>query len=380
MLARYSQACPAAIICSSSHWCSGYHVSKNMFASDSNACAPTSFAAERIARRCSAHLCSCSHWCSGKHVSNNMFASDSNACAPTRIAAERTARRCSALFPPCSRQLGCPLCLWRLRNAKHHSFWERISAQQSFILRASFILNVQRISAQRKASFILRASFILHAQPISAQRKASFILRAQFCATQSIIHFESAFLPRPTGMPSFYSWNHSFWGHISATVHKDALIQLLKPFVLRAHFCHGPQGCPHSTLEINHFESTFMTRPTRMPSFYSWNLHPGSAPHTSFVSLSGIFNMWAFPATVHRGALCNSYNGNVQYTCIGLAKTIYIRCIHGIFGREITRYTVIYGVYIRFWPTLHMYHSARSVQSTVYLVSRVGQSYMHIVE
>jgi len=122
MLARYSQACPAAIICSSSHWCSGYHVSKNMFASDSNACAPTSFAAERIARRCSAHLCSCSHWCSGKHVSNNMFASDSNACAPTRIAAERTARRCSALFPPCSRQLGCPLCLWRLRNAKHHSF------------------------------------------------------------------------------------------------------------------------------------------------------------------------------------------------------------------------------------------------------------------
>jgi len=36
----------------------------------------------------------------------------------------------------------------------------------------------------------------------------------------------------------------------------------------------------------------------------------------------------------------------------GLARTIYIRCIYGIFGREITKYTVIYGVYIRFWPTL----------------------------
>jgi len=45
----------------------------------------------------------------------------------------------------------------------------------------------------------------------------------------------------------------------------------------------------------------------------------------------------------------------VTYTYIGLARTIYIRCIYGIFGREITKYTVIYGVYIRFWPTLHIY-------------------------
>ena len=33
-------------------------------------------------------------------------------------------------------------------------------------------------------------------------------------------------------------------------------------------------------------------------------------------------------------------------TYIGLAITIYIRCIYGIFGREIIEYTVIYGVYI----------------------------------
>ena len=32
-------------------------------------------------------------------------------------------------------------------------------------------------------------------------------------------------------------------------------------------------------------------------------------------------------------------------------NTVYI-CISGIFGREITKYTVIYGVHIRFWPTL----------------------------
>jgi len=37
-----------------------------------------------------------------------------------------------------------------------------------------------------------------------------------------------------------------------------------------------------------------------------------------------------------------------------LARTIYIRCIYGIFGRKITKYTVVYGVYIQFWPTLVM--------------------------
>ena len=33
---------------------------------------------------------------------------------------------------------------------------------------------------------------------------------------------------------------------------------------------------------------------------------------------------------------------------------IYIRCIYGVFGREITKNTVIYGVYTRFWPTLRV--------------------------
>jgi len=47
------------------------------------------------------------------------------------------------------------------------------------------------------------------------------------------------------------------------------------------------------------------------------------------------------------------------YICIGLARTIYIsiglaRTIC-FFGKETTIYTVMYGVYIRFWPTLHMY-------------------------
>jgi hypothetical protein len=39
----------------------------------------------------------------------------------------------------------------------------------------------------------------------------------------------------------------------------------------------------------------------------------------------------------------------LKSTLVGLARTIYIRCIYGMFGREITKY-------IRFWPTLHTGH------------------------
>jgi len=31
---------------------------------------------------------------------------------------------------------------------------------------------------------------------------------------------------------------------------------------------------------------------------------------------------------------------------------LYIRCMYGILSRDFTQYTVIYDVFIRFWPTL----------------------------
>jgi hypothetical protein len=49
--------------------------------------------------------------------------------------------------------------------------------------------------------------------------------------------------------------------------------------------------------------------------------------------------------------------------CVELARTIYIRYIHGKFGRKITKYTVIYGVYIRFWPTLELHQQKGSLTS-----------------
>jgi len=39
---------------------------------------------------------------------------------------------------------------------------------------------------------------------------------------------------------------------------------------------------------------------------------------------------------------------------LGLAVTIYIRCIYDIYSKEITMHMVIYGADIRFWPTINI--------------------------
>jgi len=46
--------------------------------------------------------------------------------------------------------------------------------------------------------------------------------------------------------------------------------------------------------------------------------------------------------------------GDIGNRYIWLARTIYIRCTYGIFGLEITKYTVYIYTYIRFWPTLEI--------------------------
>jgi hypothetical protein len=55
---------------------------------------------------------------------------------------------------------------------------------------------------------------------------------------------------------------------------------------------------------------------------------------------------WPTLYIYNSGQLHNHVQHLQQWTWLGLAITIYIRCIYGIFGREIIEYTVIYGVYI----------------------------------
>ena len=59
-----------------------------------------------------------------------------------------------------------------------------------------------------------------------------------------------------------------------------------------------------------------------------------------------------FLATIRVSGALQYVPGGWPAKYLGLVKTI--RCVHDIFGREITEYTVIYGVYIRFWPTLQV--------------------------
>ena len=75
-----------------------------------------------------------------------------------------------------------------------------------------------------------------------------------------------------------------------------------------------------------------------------------------FSSTHGVHTLlcMAWP-TLH---MQRQYGRTIRSPCCctysGMARTIYIRCIYGMFGREITKYTVIYGAYLRFWSTLHI--------------------------
>jgi hypothetical protein len=46
--------------------------------------------------------------------------------------------------------------------------------------------------------------------------------------------------------------------------------------------------------------------------------------------------------------LCRGFSYTSRETTLGISR------IYSVFGREITKYTVIYSVYIRFWPTLRI--------------------------
>ena len=68
----------------------------------------------------------------------------------------------------------------------------------------------------------------------------------------------------------------------------------------------------------------------------------------------------------------------VHHSFLGLATTVhhtYIQCIYGIFSREITIHTFIYGVHIRFWTTRLIF---LLLQVPQLLVSRVSLKRIHV--
>ena len=62
---------------------------------------------------------------------------------------------------------------------------------------------------------------------------------------------------------------------------------------------------------------------------------------------------------------------------VGLASTIYIRLVHGILGREITKYTVIYGVYIGVY-TVYIYGSGQPYTFASVRTGTCMQIFVHV--
>jgi len=85
---------------------------------------------------------------------------------------------------------------------------------------------------------------------------------------------------------------------------------------------------------------------------------------------------------VHKKLACKQHasgRSHAQAVCIALARIIYIRCVYGNFGREITKYTVIFGACIPFWPILRKSTTERAPHNHILtpLCAHACTLYMH---
>jgi len=101
------------------------------------------------------------------------------------------------------------------------------------------------------------------------------------------------------------------------------------------------------------------------PSPYAHVHAYANAFHIPFSNHFLLLHSCSWPAHSNSDARV-SFLPPYAYACTsaGLARTVYMRCVYGFFDREITKYTVMYGVYIQFWLTLHI--SLMSQPSTLF--------------
>jgi hypothetical protein len=108
------------------------------------------------------------------------------------------------------------------------------------------------------------------------------------------------------------------------------------------------------------------SRYTRVQDTHVFNTHVSKCvcDSSALSSLSSQFQWSRYARWILHAQWVHTVIGNCHSAVSMLHKTmvfrvgqnpIYIRCVYGIFGREITIYTIIYGVCIRFWPTLMVY-------------------------
>ena len=178
------------------------------------------------------------------------------------------------------------------------------------------------------------------------------------------------------------------------------LITMSSFFVLRRVFVHTGE-CSHKGVFVHTGECTFTRGSARLHGGVftqgSARLHRGVFVHTgvctftqeSVCSYRGVYvhtgecTLTQESACSHKSWHCRCsfayqilvYKTSLALRCvyvcltlIGLARTIYIRCVYGIFGRESTIFTVIYSVYTRFWPTVDIKLSGAASHSAPFLI------------
>jgi hypothetical protein len=154
----------------------------------------------------------------------------------------------------------------------------------------------------------------------------------------TLLHFPHTLLhsTTTTHTPTPFPSNTAAW-HTALHMHETTLHTTPHCYTAILHTCiHFPHAAP---LNHNHSHPNSISVQHDSIAHGTAYARNHTAHHTTLLHFPHVVTHTTM--TIHTLA-----------SFLGLARTIYIRCIYNIFGREITKYTVIYGVYIRFWPTL----------------------------
>jgi hypothetical protein len=163
---------------------------------------------------------------------------------------------------------------------------------------------------------------------------------------------------------------HRHTTHIHAQKHTHSPTRLLDS----THGAHSSQTRPHTPQSLPllrtpvhihiHTRAHVVLSECEIWSTCITHMHHTHASHTCITHMHHTCITHMHHTHASHTCITHMHHTHASHTCmhmrvclcsVGLARTIYIRCIYGVFGWKITKYTVMYGMhisYIRFWPTL----------------------------
>ena len=173
-----------------------------------------------------------------------------------------------------------------------------------------------------------------------------------------------------TDTPRTCTHRHRHTTHIHAQKQTHSPTRLLDS----THGAHSSQTRPHTPQSLPllrtpvhihiHTRAHVVLSECEIWSTCITHMHHTHASHTCITHMHHTCITHMHHTHASHTCITHMHHTHASHTCmhmrvclcsVGLARTIYIRCIYGVFGWKITKYTVMYGMhisYIRFWPTL----------------------------